>query len=365
MSYNSYALKKILTKEHAILILEKLGAHGINPRDINGIRSSCPIHKSKGNTVFVYNDVKHLYNCYGECEYDEKDGDIIKLVQVVEKCNYDSAIEYICDIAGIDKKIIQSSEEWLLEETKVKLDTILMEAYPPKDEEMQSEYEYGVPPMDESILTKYLGKTDDLGFIDSLGFSAPILTLFESGYETQDKRWLLPIRSPDGLLLGFDGRDVTNEKKSKWKKRAGLLTHKLLGRLDIVKPFILEKDEIIIVEGKKDQMAIYELGLQNVSCTYGSNLSKEQKELIDGLCSRIVIFPDADAAGYKHVKSIVELCYPEYEILVTETPDGEDPATLGKKFALELYENAIYVEEWLKKYEYRDKKPKKNKKNRT
>jgi DNA primase len=72
-----------------------------------------------------------------------------------------------------------------------------------------------------------------------------------------------------------------------------------------------------------------------------------------------VIIPDGDEAGYKHVQTIVKKCYPEYEIVVTETPDNEDPGTLSKKFLREIYENAISIEEWLELYKYREPKKKK------
>lgn len=347
-NYNSIALKSILQKEDIFNILEYLKAHGISI-DNNGLRSSCPIHGSKSSSVFVYNTDTHLYHCYGECIPGEESGDIITLVKNVEKCSYPNAIEIICDICNIDVNKIKDSEEWLLDQLNITLDNLLLDK---KDIEL--ELEYGVEPLNEEYASKFIGQKDEEGYIDGLGIGDDILTLFESGYNPKEKRWLLPIRSPYGELLGFDGRDITNKSKNKWKKRADLITSRLLGRLDIVKEEIEKENKIILVEGKKDQICIYEAGLKFVSCIYGSSLSKYQKELIDNMVSdEIIIFPDADKAGYKMVNNIVKLAYPEYNITVCETPDDLDPADLSIKHILELYENRINVEEWLKKYEYR------------
>lgn len=359
MSYNSYMLKQLVTKEHIIELLSALGAHGINSRDSNGIRSSCPIHQSNGSTVFTYNPERHIYVCYGDCNESHKEGDFISLVKNCQSCDYDSAIEYICEVCNIDIKLIQSSAEFMLEEIKLRIGGILTEISNDKIEEENREWFYGVKPVDESVLQKFLGNKDEYDFIDNLGFSDEILELFESAYNDLEERWLLPIRSPEGDLLGFDGRDVTNKKKDKWRKRKGLLKNLLLGRLDIVGEDIIKENKIMIVEGKKDQMAGYEAGIKHTSCIYGSSLSNEQKIIIDSLIDgEIIICPDGDKSGYKMVQSIVTLCYPEYEISVLEIPDYEDIADLSKKYLLELYGERMIVEEWLKKYEYRLKQKK-------
>jgi DNA primase len=337
--------------------LEALGAHGINPRDPNGIRCSCPIHQSSGSTVFTFNPHKGLYICYGECNDKDKEGDIVSLIQRVQKCSFDSAIEYGCEVLEWDIKTFEDSEDWILDELKAKLDGLLAQDNLQPIEE--SELPYGVQPISEESLSKVLGKKDDKGFIDNQGFSDATLTLFESSYDSKDKRWLLPQRSHDGFLLGFDGRDVTNTKKEKWKKRAGLLKNKLLGRLDIVQEYIEKENKIVIGEGKKDQMALFEVGLKHSTCVYGSSLSNEQADLIAEMVSdEIIIAADGDKAGYNLVLSIVKSCYPEYNISVLEFEDGYDPADYASKHLILLYENRMPVELWLKKYEYRVKEKK-------
>lgn len=358
MAYNSYILKKLLLKEHIVDILDALGAHGINPRDSNGIRCSCPIHGSSNATSFAYNPEFHLYNCYSSCDDASKEGDIIKLVQLCQNCSFESSIEFICETAGIDIKLVEDSEEYLLEDTKIKIDNILREI---EDEEMiesDNEYQYGVKPIDEEAASKVIGMKDDSDYIENLGFKDSTLELFESGYDSREKRWLLPIRSPEGELLAFDGRTVNNHK-IKWKKRGGLLKNLLLGRLDLFRENIEKANKIMLVEGKKDQMSAYEAGFDFCTCLYGSSLSKEQSELIGHMVSdEIIIFPDGDKAGYKMVKSFLKYCYPEFLITVMETPDNEDPGTLSKKFTKHLYDTRLPIEEWLKGYAYRAKEKK-------
>jgi DNA primase len=355
MSYSPVALKKLMTEDKIQMLLESLGAQGIS-KDSNGFRSSCPIHHSKGITAFVLSPTKMAYTCYGECDDRKKDGDIINLVEHAQNLSYTNAVEFICDACEIDINLLEDNGEFLLEELKIKIDHILTEISVDESIENNTEFYYGVNPLTQEVLQNFLNKKDELGFIDSQGFKDSTLELFESGYDSKEKRWLLPQRSPEGELLGFDGRDVTNKAKEKWKKRAGLLKNKLLGRLDIVGEEIQKENKLILCEGKKDQMAIYEAGLKHVTCVYGSTLSNEQKELIDSLIDdELILFVDGDKAGYKLAKSIVNLCYPEYKITAIEIEDGYDPADLSKRNMLSLYEERLPIEEWLKRYEYRTK----------
>lgn len=355
MTYNPILLKKLVTKEHIFLLLETLGAHSVS-NDPNGIRSSCAIHNSNDGTVFVYNTDKHVYCCYGGCNDNEKDGDLINLVENSKKMNYEESVEYICEICNIDINLIADDGEFALEDLKLKIDNILEEIKDKESIEDNNEFYYGVKPVDESLLQNMKGLKDESGFIDSLGFKDSTLELFESCYNGVEKRWLLPQRSPEGELLGFDGRDTTNKAKAKWKKRSGLLKNRLLGRMDIVGQEITKENKVIIVEGKKDMMSVYETELKHVTCVYGSSMSIEQKEIIDSLIDEeIILFVDGDKAGYKLAQSVVKLCYPEYKITALEIEDGNDPSDLSKKFLLELYENRLNIEEWLKRYEYRTK----------
>jgi DNA primase len=355
MSYNPIALKKLMTEDKIYVLLESLGANGLM-RDSNGFRCSCPIHKGSNNTSFVLNPNKLAYNCYGSCNDKEKAGDIINLVEHSQKCSYTSAIEYICEVCEIDINLLQDNGEFLLEELKLKIDHILTEISNDESIEDNTEFYYGVKPLTEDVIQKFLNLKDELGFIDSQGFKDTTLKLFSSCYDNKEKRWLLPIYSPNKILLGFDGRDITNKKKDKWRKRAGLLKNKLLGRLDIVGEEIQKENKIILVEGKKDMMAVFETDLKHTTCIYGSSLSNEQKELIDGLIDdEIICCFDGDKAGYKSTLSVIKLAYPEYIITALEIEDGEDPATLSKKHLLSLYENRIPIEEWIKRYEYRTK----------
>lgn len=359
MTYNGYMLKSLMDKENIYVLLQELGAHSIKPES-NGLRSSCPIHQSSGGTVFTYNPQLHLYCCYGECKEHEKEGDFITMVMHCQKCSFDDACIFICEVCGIDIKLIEDNEEFMLEDLKNRIDSILLEL-DNEDESISvnSENPYGVKPIDTKVASKLIGLKDSEGYIDSLGFSNKTLELFNSGYDEKEKRWLLPIVSPEGDILGFDGRDITNKSKMKWKKRANLLKNLLLGRLDLVKNNIIEHDTIGLCEGKKDMMALYEAGFNFSTCTYGSSLSKEQYKIISTLVSyEIIVFPDGDAAGYKFVKSVLKYCYPEFLITVIEIPDEMDVADLSKKYLKELYEKRIPIEIWLNAYKYREKSKK-------
>ncbi len=113
-------------------------------------------------------------------------------------------------------------------------------------------------------------------YFNKRGISTETLKHYKSGLATQGKmsdRFTFPIFNKKGQLVGLAGRDVTNYKSAKWK---------ILGRKATFDyPYFFNKkelasaDEVILVEGISDLLALHEAGIKNALVLFGLSLSKE------------------------------------------------------------------------------------------
>lgn len=86
-----------------------------------------------------------------------------------------------------------------------------------------------------------------------------------------------------------------------------------------------------IVEGARDALKVWQLG-GRVVATLGSNLSIEQKNLIDVLDPELIIIAtDPDSAGRKLAKQIEEQFDNTYRIKFPTKPKKRDPAQLNQE----------------------------------
>lgn len=124
-------------------------------------------------------------------------------------------------------------------------------------------------------------------------------------------RIVFPIREPSGRIAAFTGRHMTEGHDPKY------MVYPTKANLPLF-PFDVEPVDgrVILVEGIFDMLNLYDKGLRNVMCTFGTRtlLGKNSKgparlELlrIRGVYG-IDIFFDNDDAGQKSAKEVRELC---------------------------------------------------------
>lgn len=124
-------------------------------------------------------------------------------------------------------------------------------------------------------------------------------------------RVVFPIRGPSGRIEAFIGRHLTEGHEPRY------MVYPSKARLPLF-PFEVEPIDgrIILVEGIFDMLNLWDKGLRNAQCTFGTRtlLGKDSKgpsrlELlrIRGVYG-IDIFFDADEAGRKAAKEVQELC---------------------------------------------------------
>ncbi len=116
----------------------------------------------------------------------------------------------------------------------------------------------------------------DFSFYEAKGISVNTLREFQCGLATKGKmkgRFVFPIMNSNSEIIGFSGRDTTNNSNiPKWKHLSG-------GDKNWVYPAFLNKDvikeksEVILVEGVADVLTFFECDIRNALCLFGLQIN--------------------------------------------------------------------------------------------
>jgi len=177
---------------------------------------------------------------------------------------------------------------------------------------------------------------------------------------------MFPIEDIVGKTIGFGGRVISDAGKTGGQKAKYINSPetrlyskgKNIYRIFQAKNHIVKEDEVLIVEGYTDVMALYQSGIKNVVASLGTALTSDQIKLLGRFTKNIVLVFDSDTAGMNaSLKGIERLReYNErldlyYEnnlnIRVVVLEEGYDPADFvfkkGKEIFAAKIENAVSI----------------------
>ena len=160
-----------------------------------------------------------------------------------------------------------------------------------------------------------LGFFDGYNFpaLEQAGFHTETLQHFDIGYDKWHGRVTYPVRDLAGKLVGISGRTVFDGVRPKYKIYTteypvwGLATRdhwdkrKVLYNMHSVYPALLTyrgtEEFIVVVEGFKACMWVWQCGVKNVVALMGTYMSWEHRWMLEKLSGRVYIFLDNNAAG--------------------------------------------------------------------
>eukprot|EP01040_Poterioochromonas_malhamensis_P005889 gene5889-6331_t len=159
-------------------------------------------------------------------------------------------------------------------------------------------------------------------------------------YDRFRHRLMIPIRSIDGEIIGFGGRELPEKstnylasiKKIKSPgKYINTPTSKVFRKketlfgADIASKYSRESSCVILVEGYFDVIALYEIGMRNVVASMGTSLSLQQMLLASQLSSTgtVILLFDQDAAGVKALQRVEEILEKQESKRKRDVPDIE------------------------------------------
>jgi DNA primase len=280
----------------------------------------CPFHSNSRTPAFVVFPDSGTWRCFGQCN---EGGDIFRYVMKKEGWDFPQALRILADRAGVtlapmtpDRQAEEDEHErlrTLLEEAVTFFRHHLLNtpagkhaaAYLQKRGLEQSTIEkfglgYG-PDAWEALTQYFISK----GYTTAELLQAGLVTERQSGDGVYDKfrnRVMFPIRDAVGRITGFGGRVLNPEDQPKFMnspQTALFDKGRLLYALDLARKAVRAQDQVVIVEGYLDVIALHQAGYTNVVSPMGTALTDDQLRTLKRLTRRIVLALDPDAAGQK------------------------------------------------------------------
>ncbi len=279
----------------------------------------CPFHANSRTPAFVVFSDSGTWRCFGQCN---EGGDIFRFVMKKEGWEFGEALKYLAEKAGVDLRPPTPKEQEAAE-THARLHALLEEAVvfyrhqllntPPgqgaaaylrkrglKDATLET-WGIGYAPQSwDAARTHFLSK----GYSEQELSEAGMVSEREGGgtYDRFRHRIMIPIRDERGRMVGFGARVLNPEDLPKFlnSPQTALFDkgHLLFG-LDRARKEIRNIDQVVIVEGYLDVIALHQAGFSNAVSPMGTALTEHQLHLIKRFTRRIVLALDPDAAGAK------------------------------------------------------------------
>lgn len=289
----------------------------------------CPFHDNKKTPAFVVWPESGTWRCFGQCN---EGGDIFKFVMKREGIDFKEALQKLAARAGVEikeyhRETPQQKEAYdnlrkLLEDAVIYYRSQL---FADKDILNYLREKRGLT--DSTIETFGLGYAPNgydnalkhflqRGYTEQDLIDSGLLTVRDEGDEarntqyairTYDKfrhRIMIPIRDEQGRMSGFGARIVDPNDVPKFLNSPEtpiFSKGRLLYGLDRARKPIRTADQVVIVEGYLDVIALHQAGYENVVSPMGTALTEDQLRLLKRFTRKIVLALDPDTAGQKAV----------------------------------------------------------------
>ncbi len=300
-------------------------------------KANCPFHGEK-TPSFVVSPSKQIYHCFG-CGVG---GDAIKFVMETEHINYPEAIEKLASLHNFTLHYTQGSSDY--SDAKRALE-VMQKWYSNNLNQSPISREYlkerGIA--QHSIEAFGVGFVPDgqqvMGHLTALHIPLPqaveagVVAKGEDGrhYARLSQRITFPIYSPNGALVGFGGRTITNHPAKYINSPQTKLFNKsrLLYGYHRAKEAIYKQKEIIVSEGYLDVIMFHQAGFQTAVATLGTALTEEHLPLLRKGSPRVILAYDGDKAGVAAAAKAAKILGSHgFEGGVVLFPGGQDPADL-------------------------------------
>ena len=350
--------------KEAVNIIEVIGEHVVLRKSGANHSGLCPFHQER-TPSFSVSEQKQQYYCYG-CKVG---GDVVTFVKELHALSFVEAVEELSERARIplpkgfdgdesseDPEVQKRRQE---QREKIALAQKLnrfvagfyhqaVPKYPEADRYFRSR---GAD--DDLMRTFYVGFAQDSWdalavFLDSK--KAPLELAVELGlirpspggkqkgigyFDLFRNRAMFPILDLRGKVAGFGGRAMPSGKSATASEGPKYMNSpesplfqksRLAFGLYQAQKFVREKDEVILVEGYFDVLALHAAGFQNVVATCGTSLTPEHLQLFKKFASRVTVLFDGDRAGIDATQRAMETGLAHGQVLFgAAMPEGLDP----------------------------------------
>jgi DNA primase len=317
----------------------------------------CPFHSEK-TPSFSVSSSKQIFNCFG-CGVG---GNVITFIQKIEKINFVEAVKMLSERAGIqldEEKDPKQLERAKLKRALYKVNTEAARFFYSNLNTSAKALEYlKRRGLSEAIIKRFgLGFAPDKwqelmdfmkrkGFKTELLYTAGLIVKNKDGDRYYDKfrnRIMFPIIDLKGNVIAFGGR-VTDDSKPKYLNSPDTPVfnkgYNIYG-LNFVKK-IQNLENIIIVEGYMDAIALHQFGVENAVASLGTAFTENQARLLKRFSNEIIISYDSDLAGQTATLKGLSILEKEGCVVkVLSLPSGKDPDEYIRKEGMDAFQERI------------------------
>jgi len=318
-------------------------------------QACCPFHDEK-TPSFTVSPKKQFYHCFGCGAH----GSAIGFLMQYEGLEFLDAIEEMARSAGLEVPksgnqqprpdtglydILADCAKFYCEELKHHPAAIEYLKGRGLSGEVTRDFEIGYAPSGWDGVIKKLGT--DPTKLEQLK-QAGMLSEGKSGsYDKFRNRIMFPIHDRRGRVIAFGGRALTDDGPKYLNSPETALYHKgreLYG-LYLARQRSGRLDNIIVVEGYMDVVALAQFGFKNVVATSGTATTAIQVEILFRAADTVVFCFDGDKAGRKAAWRALEATLPKLreglQAKFLFLPDGEDPDSMVRKHGKEIFTEQI------------------------
>jgi len=316
----------------------------------------CPFHSEK-TPSFSVNEQKQMFKCFG-CGIG---GNVYTFLMNHNNLTFPEAVKYLGNRYGIqiptnhmtaEQKRQLNERDQLFEINQMALGFFQNQLKSPDGEnarkylthrglskDTQKQFQLGFAPDDwRQVVRMFSRKGVALKLVETSGL---IVQKENKGYYDRFRnRLIFPIKNINNQVTGFGGRVLDDSLPKYLNSPETPIYHKsrILYGLREAKQDLLKSEQVFIVEGYMDLLAMYQYNIPNVVATLGTALTLQHIRLLKGYVENITLVFDSDQAGIKAAKRSVALFLKEQvnaQIMVL--PDGHDPDTFLAKWGTEAF----------------------------
>lgn len=359
--FNQAFLDELIAKNDIVSVISKyvtLTRRGSN------YWACCPFHMEKTPSMSIKEDGQ-FFKCFGCGEA----GNVISFVRKIEDVDFVKAVEILAKNAGmklpeedndeIRKKkherdrmlsVLKATSEFYIDnlnkvEANKHIDYIRKRGL---TDEMVNKFKIGAS-IDFYGLIKHLRK---LGFTEKEMVDSGVAGKNEENgtlYDFYGTRLMFPIINGLGEVVGFSGRDLSNDpQRAKYKNTPQTLVFnksQLIYGYHFLRELKKAKmlDTIVLVEGQMDVIACHQAGVDSAIGVMGTAFTSNHARDLAYLCKNIILCLDGDGAGetatYKAINTLKEA---NMNVSVVRLTKAKDPDEYIKKFGKDAFLDELF-----------------------
>ena len=366
--YSGDLIEEVISQNDIVEVVSEYVTLKKSGRNYMGL---CPFHREKSPSFCVSID-KQIFKCFGCSE----GGNVITFIMKIENIDFWEAVEMLAERANIDTTRYEVNNYYnKIESTKKDMKDIMYKLnrdvglfYHNNLIELLKEDRNDVKDyiisrkLDIKTINKFgigysTGKESLYDYLIRLGYSdeeimaSDIILKSKTGrkYDRFFDRIMFPIFDIRDRTIAFGGRAFGEKVKNKtvpkyYNSQESDIYHKgkTLYLMNFAKRNKLEN--IIIVEGYMDAIALQKFGFNNAVASLGTALTENQARLIKKYTDNVIIGYDQDGAGQAATLRGLDILANHglnVKVLKLDREDVKDPDEYLNKYGPERLQNCI------------------------